>query len=86
MKKRTLAGLLAGLIYGIVVFWGAASPAFETGGSVALAASLRGLMGAIGGGGLIGSIVAMGAEEEIKEEAAKKENVAEPPIEHRAAA
>jgi hypothetical protein len=43
-------------------------------------------MGAIGGGGLIGLSVAMGAEEETEEEAAKKETVAEPPVEHRAAA
>jgi hypothetical protein len=43
-------------------------------------------MGAIGGGGLIGLIVAMGVKEETEEKAAKKDTVAEPPVEHRAAA
>jgi hypothetical protein len=82
MKKRTIAGLICGLIYGLVIFWGAASPAFSAGGWVALAAAAIGFMGAIGGGGLIGLTVAMG----IEEEAAKKETVAEPPGEHRIAA
>jgi hypothetical protein len=86
MKKRTVAGILSGLIYGIVIIWGAASPAFEAGGSVALAASLVGLLGAIGGGGLVGLTVAVGVEEETKETAAKKDTVAEPPGEYRAAA
>lgn len=86
MKKRTVTGIVSGLIYGLVIFWGAAHPALETGGAVALAASLVGFLGAIGGGGLIGLTVAMGVEEEMKEEEAKKETVAEPPVEHRAAA
>jgi hypothetical protein len=85
MKKRTVAGLVSGLIYGLLIFWGAAYPALQAGGSVALAASLVGFLGAIGGGGLIGLTVAMGVEEEMEEEA-KKETVAEPPVEHRAAA
>jgi len=86
MKKRTVAGLVSGLIYGLLIFWGAAYPALQAGGSVALAASLVGFLGAIGGGGLIGLTVAMGVEEEIEEQAAKEETVAEPPVEHRAAA
>jgi hypothetical protein len=86
MKKRAWAGIISGLIYGVVIFWGAAYPALETGGSVALAASLVGFLGAIGGGGLVGLTVAMGVEEEVTEEAAKRETVAEPPVEHRAAA
>jgi hypothetical protein len=43
-------------------------------------------MGAIGGGGVIGLTVAMGVEEEAKEEKTKKETVAKPPVKHRAAA
>ena len=86
MKKHTIAGIVSGLIYGSVIFWGAAYPALETGGSVALAASLVGFLGAIGGGGLIGLTVAMGVEEEIEEAEAKKETGAETPVEHRAAA
>jgi hypothetical protein len=84
MKTRTIAGILSGLIYGLVIFWGATYQAFEVGGSVALAASLVGFLGGIGGGGLVGLTVAMGVEEEIVEEAAA--TVTEPPIEHRAAA
>jgi hypothetical protein len=82
MKRRTVAGIVSGLIYGFVIFWGAASPALSAGGWVALAAAAVGFMGAIGGGGLIGLTVAMGVEEE----AAEKETVAEPPVEHRIAA
>jgi hypothetical protein len=73
MKKRTVVAIIAGLIYGIVIFWGAAYPALEAGGFVALAASLVGFMGAIGGGGLVGLTVAMGVEEEVKVEAAKEQ-------------
>jgi len=86
MKKRTWAGIVCGFIYGVAIFWGAASPALEAGGSVALAASIVGFLGAIGGAGLIGSTVAIGVEEEIEEAEAKKELRAEPPVEHRAAA
>ncbi|HEY7317252.1 MAG TPA: hypothetical protein VIE89_06735 [Candidatus Binatia bacterium] len=86
MKRRTWWGIVFGLIYGLVIFWGAAYQALQAGGSVALAASLVGFLGAIGGGGLIGLTVAMGVEEEMKEEEAKKETVAEPLVEHRAAA
>ena len=35
---------------------------------------------------MVGLTVAMGVEDEIEEEAAKKDTVAEPPVEHRAAA
>jgi hypothetical protein len=86
MSKRFWAGMISGLIYGAAIFWGAAGPAFSVGGLVALAAAAVGFMGAIGGGGLIGLIVAMGVKEETEEKAAKKDTVAEPPVEHRAAA
>jgi hypothetical protein len=68
MKKRTLAGIICGLIYGVVIFWGAMYPALPAGGLIALAAGLVGFMGAIGGGGLIGLTVAIGVEEEEERE------------------
>lgn len=73
MKKRTLAGLICGLIYGLMIFWGALYPALPAGGAVAFAAGLVGFMGAIGGGGLIGLTVAIGVEEEKEAIVTKRE-------------
>jgi hypothetical protein len=67
MKKRTWAGLVSGLIYGAVIFWGAASSTFAVGGLVALAAAAVGLAGAVGGGGLVALIIAACPIEEKKE-------------------
>jgi hypothetical protein len=80
MKKRTLAGIICGLIYGVVILWGALYPALPAGGLVAFAAGLVGFMGGIGGGGLIGLTVAIGVEEE------EKAIVTKPELEIRAAA
>jgi hypothetical protein len=67
MKRRTWTGLVSGLIYGLLIFWGAASPAFSAGGLVALAAAAVGFMGAVGGGGLLTLIIAACPDEEEKE-------------------
>jgi hypothetical protein len=58
MEKHILIGLICGLIFGAVIFWGALYPALAAGGLVAFAAGLDGFMAAIGGGGLIGVTVA----------------------------
>jgi hypothetical protein len=73
MKKRTLAGIVCGLIYGVVIFWGALHPALPAGGLVAFTAGLVGFMGGIGGGGLVGLTVAIGVEEEKEAIVAKRE-------------
>jgi hypothetical protein len=67
MSRRTWAGIISGLIYGAVVFWGAAGPALSVGGIVALSAAVVGLAGAVGGGGLVALIIAACPNEEKKE-------------------
>jgi hypothetical protein len=81
MSKRTWAGIISGLIYGAVIFWGAASPALSVGGIVALAAAVVGLAGAVGGGGLVALIIAACPIEEKKEA-----KLVELPEDYRAAA
>jgi hypothetical protein len=53
-NKHIIAGIITGVAFGLVIFWGATYAAFLAGGSVTLAAGLDGFMAALGGGGLIG--------------------------------
>jgi hypothetical protein len=68
MRPRVYSGIIAGIAFGLVIVWGAMSPALSAGGFVLLACTLDGIMAGIGGGGLIGLTIAMGAvgEEEEK--------------------
>lgn len=81
MSKRMLAGIVTGLIYGVVIFWGAVFLAPPAGGLITLAAASIGLAGGLIGGGLLFLMIAVCPVEEKKEE-----KLPELPEEYRAAA
>jgi hypothetical protein len=81
MNKRTWAGIISGLIYGLVIFWGAVFQALPVGGLVTLAAAAVGLAGGFFGGGLLFLMIAVCPVEERKEA-----KLPEFPEEYRAAA
>ena len=81
MSKRTLLGIVTGLIYGVTIFWGAVYQALAVGGLVILAAGTIGLAGGLIGGALLFLMIAVCPVEEKKEA-----NLSELPEEYRAAA
>ena len=81
MNKRTLAGIVTGLIYGVAIFWGAIFQALPVGGLVILATAAVGLAGGLIGGGLLFLMIAVCPVEEKKEA-----KLPEFPEEYRAAA
>jgi hypothetical protein len=58
METRVYTGIIVGVAFGLIVLWGAMSPALPAGGLVLLAAIVDGILAGIGLGGLIGSIIA----------------------------
>jgi hypothetical protein len=67
MNKRTLAGIITGLIYGVAIFWGAIYQTLPVGGLITLATAAIGLAGGMIGGGLLFVMVAVCPVEERKE-------------------
>ena len=67
MKKRTFAGIITGLIYGVAIFWGAIYQTLPAGGLITLAAASIGLAGGLIGGGLLFLMIAVCPVEEKKE-------------------
>ena len=81
MNKRMLAGIIAGLIYGFAIFWGAVYQALPVGSLITLATAAIGFAGGLIGGGLLFLIIAVCPAEERKEA-----KLTELPEEYRAAA
>ncbi len=81
MNKRTWAGIITGLFYGVAIFWGAVFQALPVGGLVTLAAAAVGLAGGLIGGALLFLMIVVCPTEEKKEA-----KLPELPEEYRAAA
>jgi hypothetical protein len=81
MQTRTWIGIILGVVYGVVILWGAVFQALPVGGLVTLAAAAVGLAGGLIGGALLFLMIAVCPVQERKEA-----KLPEFPEEYRAAA
>jgi hypothetical protein len=82
MNEQVAVGLIAGIVFTLVIVWGAAVPALPEGGTVLLAAAIDGLLAGLCIGALIGANFALAAVEKAE----KKEHAHKPAADIAAAA
>lgn len=82
MNKHVALGLIAGIVFTLVIVWGAAVSALSEGGTVLLAAAVDGLLAGLCIGALIGANFALAAVEKAE----KKEQAHKPAADIAAAA